>query len=102
MVQIRDELFWNADSVALLMLQNRIPTRAALASALGVARSTVNSTLDEHWGGTATTRMIARMATHFGVTLSTLVTEPVVMLNKINGRARNKQDHQIPNKAGAQ
>jgi hypothetical protein len=81
-----ESLTWNAESVAALMLQHHIRSRAALAKKLGMTRNSVNRTFDENWHGEANARLIARMAAHFGVPMSRLVVEPAVVIKRVNNR----------------
>jgi hypothetical protein len=79
-----DVLNWNAANVAMLMWRNEIRTRAALAETLGISRSVINSAFDSGWHGRATTYLIARLTSTFGVLMADIVIEPATIHTSVN------------------
>lgn len=73
MPQPTQVLEWDTDYLSKSLRRQGIRNRAQLAQRLGVARPTVNRTLDADWRGTATPFLLVRLVEVLGLRVDKLV-----------------------------
>lgn len=86
-----DQLFWDGPQVEKLMWRNNIHSRWALSNRLGISRAVINSAFDSEWNGRATTYLIARLTSEFGVPMSAVVQEPALIAKRTNSSVRGQR-----------
>ena len=86
--QVIEQLVWNSDGIALLMMRNNIPSRAALAKELGMPRNSICRAFNKQWEGHAPDHLIAVMCSYFRVRISDIVVEPVMALRRLEMEQR--------------